>query len=299
MEDAKPVANDIHWRLSKEKRKEMLDFIEKFPEIATDYVVGERTGTSSGSANKLKRQNRIQPMTAVMPVVKQSYSWMKRNVCWSMDTMMIRFMGGWLYAMMVVEETSRMILGYKLVEEKLGIYARELLLTTLFTMRVKPLVLKHDRGSEFENEYFMDALSDKGIVSLPSPGYYAPFNSIIERSNRIVRRFTAPLETSYNAEVWEIDNALSRGQRVINHELPRKIFDGKTSWQVYQEGKDYEDSERVEFINLILDRQKEIDGVYFLRGKELDKHRKEVVNYLCQKNLCNIQYRLQFQKLIG
>lgn len=277
----------------------MLDFIEKFPEIATDYVVGERIGISSGSANKLKRQNRIQSVSAVMPVVKQSYSWMKRNVCWSMDTMMIRFMGGWLYAMLVVEETSRMILGYKLVEEKLGIYARELLLTTLFAMKVKPLVLKHDRGSEFENEYFMDALSDEGIVSLPSPGYYAPFNSIIERSNRIVRRFTAPLETSYNAEVWEIDNALSRGQRVINHELPRKIFDGKTSWQIYQEGKDYEESEREELINLMLDNQKAIDGEYFFRGKELDKHRKEVVNYLCQKNLCNIQYRVQFQKLIG
>jgi transposase InsO family protein len=299
LEDAKPVAHDLHWRLGAEKIKEVLAVLEEYPEIATDYAAAIKTGLSAGSVNKIKKMNQVKPMAAVRPVVKQSYHWMKRNVCWSMDTMMIRFMGGWLYALLVVEETSRMILGYKLVEEKLGIYARELLLTTIALMKVKPLVLKHDRGSEFENGYFLGALRDNKIVSLPSPGYYAPFNSIMERSNRIIRRFTAPLEARYDAAAWEIEAALARGQRVINHELPRRIFDGKTSRQIYREGRDYENSERMELINLMLDDQEEVDGKYFLRGKELDKQRKEVVEYLCQKNLCDIRYRVQFQKLIG
>jgi transposase InsO family protein len=199
LEDAKPVAREINWRVSLRKIGEVLKMVRRYPEIATDYVVGIRTGLSPSTVNKIKRGYLVKPVREEdWNIVKKSYSWLKRDVCWSMDTMMVRFMGGWLYVMLIIEEKSRMILAYKIAEKKLGIYAKDLLSETIIRMNTKPLVIKHDRGSEFENDDFLKALEEENIISLPSPGYYAQFNSMLERTNRIIRRFTAPLEIKYD-----------------------------------------------------------------------------------------------------
>ena len=289
LEDAKPIALNNPLTLGWQKVKEVIDSIENYAEIATNYVVSVKTGVSTGSVSNIRRKYITQPVATEMTVTKNHYGWLKRNACWSIDTMMVRFKGGWLYAMLMVEETSRLLLSYRLCERKLGIYAKELLLSTIARLNQKPLVVKHDRGSEFENDDFQQALQEKRILSLPSPGHYAPFNSILERSNRLVRKFTIPLEMRYDATLEEMERVLAKAQRDINHHLPRKIFEGKTSQDIYDATPDYEESERDQLIETVYENQEIEDGKYFLGGKELDRQRQIIVEYLCQRNLCFVE----------
>jgi len=297
LEDAKPIALNNPLKLGWQKVKEVIDYIEQHAEIATNYVVAVKTGVSTGSVSNIRRKYISKPVATEMIVTKSHYGWLKRNVCWSMDTMIIRFKGGWLYAMLLVEEASRMLLGYRLCERKLGIYAQILLLSAIIQLGIKPLVLKHDRGTEFENDDFQGILAGNQILSLPSPGYYAPFNSIAERTVRLVRKFTTPLENIYDASLEQIERALAKAQRDINHELPRKIFGGKTSQDIYDATPDYEESEREQLIETVYEKQEIEEGKYFLGGKELDRQRQIIVDYLCQRNLCFIEKHTTKAKL--
>lgn len=292
LEDAKPIAHKNPKQIPMEKIKEVISFIEKHRPIATDYAVAMRMGISESSVNKIKHRyiTKPEPREEVR-LIKGSYQWLKRNVCWSMDTMMVRFMGNWLYAMLLIEESSRMILGFRLCEKKTGQYAGELLLATIMGMGIKPLVVKHDRGKEFENEDFQNILKQEQIVSLPSPGYYPSFNSIAERTIRIVRRYTMPLEHLYDTTLEEVDKALKTAQADINYQLPREMFGGKTSYEVYETGDDYQDYERERLLETVYENQEMEDGKYFLSGKTLDKLRNDLVGYLCQRNLCSVWYR--------
>jgi len=289
LEDAKPIALNNPLTLGWQKVKEVIDYIEKHAEIATNYVTAVRTGVSQSTVSNIRRKYLSKPVAQTVSVTKNHYGWLKRNTCWSIDTMMVRFMGGWIYALLMVEETSRLLLSYRLCERKLGIYAQELLLSTIIRLNKKPLVVKHDRGSEFENDDFQQALQENRILSLPSPGHYAPFNSICERSNRLVRKFTMPLEMRYDATWPEMERVFAKAQRDINHELPRKIFEGKTSQAIYDATPDYEESEREQLIETVYENQELEDGKYFLGGKELDRQRQIIVEYLCQRKLCFVE----------
>lgn len=297
LEDQKPTAHGHPEKIPPEKIKEVIEFIGKYPEISTGYTVGTRVGISQTSVSNIRNRYCPRVVEKEVNIIKGSYGWAKRNVCWSMDTMAIKFMGGWLYALVLIEEASRSILGYRITERKLGGYAGDLLLATVLQMGVKPLVVKHDRGREFENEEFQGVLKQERIVSLPSPGYYAPFNSRVERTIRIIRRFTAPLEIRYDATLQEIDRALYRAQRDINYQMPRRIFTGKTSDEIYRTTPDYEPYERDRLIEDVYEAQEIEDKDYFLDGKILDRLRQNVVDSLCRNNLCHIEYQLKKVKI--
>ena len=297
LEDAQPIALTNPLKLGWQKVKAVIDYIEQHAEIATNYVTAVRTGVSPSSVSNIRRKYITKPKEQEVTVAKSHYGWLKRNVCWSIDTMMVRFLGGWLNAMLMVEETSRLLLSYRLCEQKLGKYAQELLLNTIIRIGVKPLVVKHDRGNEFENADFQGALQENRILSLPSPGYYAPFNSRLERSNRLVRKFTMPLEIRYNATLEEMERVFTKAQRDINHELPRKIFEGKTSREIYDATSDYQESEREQLIETVYENQEIEEGKYFLSGKALDRQRQIIVEYLCQRELCFVEQHVEKVKL--
>lgn len=227
-----------------------------------------------------------------------TYQWLARNACWSMDTMRVRFMGGWLYVMLVLEEYSRLILGYRIAPHIIGQYARELLAATILELGIRPLVVKHDRGSEFVNGTFQGLLRTEQIVSLPSPGYYAPFNSRIERGIRVMRKFTWALERRYDAELEEVDHAIGRGRYIINEEMPRRIFKGVTGRRIYEEGVDYDPGDRDRLIDEIFAYQRMLDGEFFLKGEELDMQRKEVVRYLQQVSLCEVGFTYRHSSVV-
>ncbi len=294
LENEKPIAQNIWWSHSMEKVKAVLYWLGTIPEIATNYVLAKKAGISETAVRAIRKKwcGCSEAVAGASVVVKttamKSYAWLAKHACWSMDTMMIRFMGGWLYAMLVMEEYSRFLLGYRLVGKQLGVYARELLLATATELKLTPLVVKHDRGTEFENYDFQEALREKGIMSLPAPGHYAPFNGRLERGIRSLRKFTRRLENRYDATLEEMEKALSRGRRVVNEEMPRRIFDGKTARTMYDAAVPYRPEDREKLVALIVSEEKRLQGEFFLRGVELDKQRAEVVNWLCRERLCEV-----------
>lgn len=298
LQDAKPTAKNIWWKTPPEREKEITEMKETLGEGATSEAIATRLGIGKSTVSNIlqKQANAGKPVEKHLPAIVKSYTWGKRNVCWSMDTLQIRFNNTWVYVLLLVEEISRLILGYRISNMKSGWYSRELVLTAITQMGIKPLVIKHDRGVEFMNRIFLSTLNIKGIITLPSPAHYPKFNSIVERTNRLMRKFTNPLGILPNLSLDRIETALSKGCGIINYELPRRILNGRTSWEVYKTNADYEDyqakelakkvfANQVNFCNKILDkRQKNIF---------LDKHRKEVVEYLYQEKLCAIQYKIK------
>lgn len=278
-----------YFKIGIEKVNEILKVISEYKEVASEYFVAVKCGVSTTTVGRVRRMYLASSIIHVPKRFHKHYEWLKRHACWSIDTMYIRFMGGWLYLTVVLEEYSRLILGWRLCEQKLSMYAKELVSEIITGVGIIPLIMKHDRGSEFMEENFQEELNLHKIISLPSPGHYAPFNSRMESSNRLFRKFTRPLESGYDTPLDKLHHAIERGEMIINEEFPRRMFDGKTSRQVYIHGEDYTEKEREFLIEEIYKRQERIEGLFFLRGAELDERRREVIDLLQGLNLCRVE----------
>ena len=291
LENEKPIAKRIWWRTAEEKKNEVMRVVATNTEIASHWVIGKLTHLSATTVAKIRRErNEAVASRLVKRKPVGNCEWLKKHACWAIDTMHIRFMGKWLYLLFVLEEYSRAILGWKLTGCKSGEYSRMLIEHIVNEIGIKPLVIKHDRGTEFINHIFMEYLRREQIVSLASPGYYAPFNGKAERGIRLMRRFTRPFEKVYGASWEDIAQAASRGMRIINEVLPRRIFGGRTSSDIYEGGEIYRREEKDLLITKIFRKEDEEQGEYFLKSDLLDKHRENVVNFIQELNICDVWY---------
>lgn len=273
-------------RIGMAKIKQILEITERYKEVASEYMVAVKCGVSPTTVGKARKLYLPKPVTSIAIRIKKSYQWLKRHVCWSMDTMYIKYADGWLYLIVLLEEYSRKILGWRLCEYKRWQYAAELLNFTMINTCVRPLLIKHDRGREFMDDGFQKNLLSRDIISLASPGHYAPFNSRMESANRILRKFTRSVEDRRNAGMDEFFRILSRAQHIINDELPRRIFNGRTSSDIYNEGQDWTEEDRINFLQEICQKRELINS---MSGKNLDKTRKEVVELLQGIRLCRVE----------
>lgn len=296
----KPIAKNIWWRISEEKKEEAMKITKEYKEIASQWVIGRIIKLSATSIGKIWRENRISlPVKHIRKKTTGGWEWTKKHACWAIDTMQIRFMGKWLYLLMALEEYSRIILGWKLTASKSDEYSSMLIKQIIDTIGIPPLVIKHDRGTEFINDNFIGYLKKQQIVSLPSPGYYAPFNGQVERGIRLMRKFTLPFEKVYDASWEDIAQSVSRGMRIINEELPRRMFGGRTSSDVYEGGEIYREEERERLIAEIFRKEAERQGEYFLKGKMLDKQRENIVRFIQELNICEVWYGNKTVKLFS
>jgi hypothetical protein len=292
LENRKPAVKNIWWKTSQEKIQEMINYRNEHKEIATDCVVGLQFGISPTTVGKIlakifKPVEQIASNNLIIRVPVHIL-WQKINACWSTDHMYVKFMGSWLYLQLLLEEYSRLILGWKLSGELSGANSRALIEAVINRLGTKPLVLKHDRGAEFQNPEVQGFLSQSRIIPLPSPAHYAPFNGELERTNRLVRRFTRPLEKKIGTTLDELVPAIQRGAREINDYLPRRIFNGRTSREIYDQEEVYSEEQREYLVDRIFQEQARIEGKYFLKGSVLDKQRRTVVESLQRLNLCEV-----------
>lgn len=292
LENKKPKAENIWWKTGQGKIKEMIGFKQDHKEIGSNCAIALKFGVSPTTVGKIfaetiKPVNRFVNIMARVPV---SIEWQKIHACWSTDHMYVRFLGGWLYLQLLLEEYSRLILGWKLSAELSGENSRYLIEAVINLTGIKPLVIKHDRGAEFCNQEVQGYLRQESIISLASPAYYAPFNGKEERNNRIMRRFTAPLEKKPGTTIHELVPAIQRGTREINEFLPRRIFKGLTSREVYEQKEVYQEVQRECLVNQIFQEQARIDKEYFMKGSVLDKQRWAVVESLKKLNLCEFHF---------
>ena len=99
------------------------------------------------------------------------------------------------------------------------------------------------------------------------------------------------LEIRYDAAIEDVNKALKHAQSDINYQLFREMFNGRTSYEVYETNPDYEEYEREGLLETVYENQEIEDGKYFLSGKVLDKSRNNLVEYLCQITLCSVWYK--------
>jgi len=154
------------------------------------------------------------------------------------------------------------------------------------TLGIKPLVLKFDRGSEFKNAEFMSLLEKHEITGLVSPKSYPKFNGKLERHNMFVEKF---LPKKGGASIEMVYECMDRAMYCLNYELPRRIFKGKTSAQVYAEGEMYGENEREGLKNMIVKHMKEIELTKNPRWDKLDVERKAVVKSVVDMKLCSLR----------
>ena len=287
----KPVPKNIWWALSPEKEAQVMALYEEFPEIATHYVLGVKVGISASSAGRILKKNLPKEIEVVKEVIEEkSCEWLKLHACWSIDTVKFLTLEGWLYIQILLEEYSRVELGWLASMSNTADHAVLLTEKVVDVLGVQPLILKFDRGSEFKNAELKSLLEKKEITGLVSPRHYPGFNGKLERENQLIEKFLPEKGGLMIAETYK---RLERAMYCTNHELPRRIFDGKTSAQMYAEGEMYMENEREMLKHLILKHQAEIELVKNPRWDKLDVERKAVVHSVVEMKLCEVKTRME------
>ncbi len=217
----------------------------------------------------------------------KSVEWLKKHVSWALDTIKIRCEEGYVYVQLVFEEYSRCVLGWIMSYSNTGEKAKILLERVMNEQGIKPLVVKTDRGSEFQNEVLISYLKEKEILTMPSPGHYPLFNGKLERENQIFEKYLKTEKGGLNYE--KVYAKFERAIYEINHEMPRRIFDGKTSAEVFKNGEIYKNEEKHELIKKAENAIAEIEKQKIPGLDKLDVVRKAVVKSVVDMGLCLIK----------
>jgi transposase InsO family protein len=264
----------------------------KYPEIASQWAIGRLVGVSASSVGKIWQEatGKVQTVATVAPESFGSCEWLRVHACWALDTAFIRLSGTLLYLMILVEEYSRLLLGWKLCADKTPQNAWGLVANTISSVGRAPLILKHDNGGEFAGDAFQLPLKNAGVEALPSPAYYAPFNGRCERSIKEVRKFTRPVEEKFGSNVYDLTGAIRRGFRIINDVLPRRMFRGRTSREAYQEGRKYTLEECHRLTKLMRETQKRLEVEHERRKKYYEHRRRIIIGTVRTLNLCEVKY---------
>jgi len=101
-----------------------------------------------------------------------------------------------------------------------------------------PLLLKRDHGGNLNHPSVNAVLEDYYVLPLPSPPYYAPYNGAMEESQgefqKGLQEKLSPHTTCPRAYLQASADAV---ENELNHR-PRPCLGGRSSCQVYFEGKD-------------------------------------------------------------
>ena len=110
-------------------------------------------------------------------------------------------------------------------------------LEDMFTRFEPPLFLKRDNRGNLNHPSVNDVLNEYFVIPLNSPTYYAPYNGSIEESQgeflRRLKQNLSPYESCHRESFQPHANTVEYD---LNH-YPRACLGGKTSCQVYFEGR--------------------------------------------------------------
>lgn len=157
---------------------------------------------------------------------KSFYSFLTDKLVYCLDFVKIEG----LRVLMVIEEHSRFLLGFKILKPADGTSAVTEYLVGLFKKYKIPLIVKSDNGPEFKIifEQFLNRLN---IFHLKNPLYYAPFNGKMEYLFKRLRRYLKFIKGCIGE--FNLHKILNKyqfqynylyGQYVLNKLTPAKIF---------------------------------------------------------------------------
>ena len=268
-----------------------MDTYGKWYGVAGHYALGMLSGVSEGLVSKiLKKYNLLtEEEEEKQKREEKSWAWLKKDMCWTIDTVEIKYRGRKVYLIIVDEEYSRKPLGYCLSLDKSGKTVKVFLEGLFTSLGKKPLIIKYDRGKEFNNKEVTKYLKSEGVIILASPRYYPRFNGKHERSNLIIRVFLKNrLKGRYSVEV--LDEVIRLAMDWAANILPRRMFGGRTSKEVYDAGESYTEEDRRNLLEKIEEKRLKVDGEKEASRRDfLDWERKHVVESVVELNLCEVK----------
>jgi hypothetical protein len=292
----KPVAKNIWWKLPVERVEAVKELANRFKEIASCYTIGVMAKVSVSSVWKILHRERKEETAGAEKEAKKKpdgkCEWLKLHACWAIDTMHVKWNGRKLYVKVLIDECSRMIIGLRVSLENTGAETVALLKEAREIAGMWALVIKMDNGPEFRNREVEELLKENRVVALYSPKYYAPFNGRIEREIRILRKYLKHFKGNRDEMFEEIISGLGRALGCINNVLPRKIFNGRTSMDIYRGGEVYREEDRAVLIKKIEEKLKELETntSAYVHDKKFDPYRNSVVKSVMEVNLCAVQF---------
>lgn len=292
----RPIAKNISWRLPEEKVAAVKAAAKEFKEIASCYVVGAMAKVSISSVWNILRRDKKEEAVDVEKELKKKSSgkveWLKLHACWAIDTMRFRWNGRMIYVKVLIDECSRMIIGLNVSMRNTAAETVDLLKQGHALVGLWALVLKMDNGKEFKNGEVEKLLLEARMTPLYSPKYYAPFNGRMEREIRILKKYTKHFKGGKDEMFEDMVSGLERALGCINNVLPRRIFNGKTSMDIYKGGEIYREEDRVLLIERIEAELKKLETESYADSPhdELDLLRKSVVKSVMEVNLCEVKF---------
>jgi hypothetical protein len=136
------------------------------------------------------------------------------------------------YLAKIMDDCSRLTLKRAFTLVKGAGYGATFVHEHLVTHR-KPLVLKFDL--EFDVPQFIDLLLDHGVVPLPSPGGYPPFNGKTERSYRDVKDWLAEFGKNVYWTPEELEVELDLCFTQLDDVDARAVLGGRTARVAYEQ----------------------------------------------------------------
>lgn len=104
----------------------------------------------------------------------------------------------------------------------------------LFQRHARPLFLKRDNGSLFNNQWVDELLANECVLPLNSPAGYPPYNGAIEKAIRELKEQLTPcLPTTIT--IWQPSaiDPLVRAAAHLRNCRPRRSLAGRTAAEVY------------------------------------------------------------------
>jgi transposase InsO family protein len=172
--------------------------------------------------------------------LERRIEWLVPGLVWGMDDMERAWLERYkAYVLLAHDCGSRYAVGIQGDDAK-----PNGLMTAAFTERlfdeagIRPLFLKHDRGSNFMSREMQEVLAAGHVIPLISPRHYPPYNGGVERAHQDTIRHVDHLLGGEKADGRTFRLACEVSRHEVNH-LCRAPLSGLTACHVFEEARPY------------------------------------------------------------
>jgi|GEM_PF-2736554 len=259
-----------------------------------DYTLAERCGMSESTARRFRLKNfGINKKEKRKNAATKRVIWTALHVCWAIDTMYLETKQGRVYLQMIIEERSRQVIAFRLYPEINGELSAGLIKDTIKGLGLAPLLIKFDKGKEFNNEPVFEVLKENRVMPLISPAHYPEFNGKIEWANRYMREH---FKNKGKMSADKMRKEIAEEIRYMNQQKKRKVLGGKTSDHIYGRERIITETERAELTDKIKGTLRRLEKKKMKLSKKMGRLRKRLIRPLVNMGLLYINNRLPDHK---
>lgn len=294
LQNKKPAAKTYPTKISEVKETEVLvEYGNHHGLVGGGTIAGLVGGISPSKASAIIRErgSYIRELAKELceKIKNNHYNFLRAHVCWSWDYMHVRVSQEWLYLQVLRDEYSRYVLGWILTGGVTGEQVVRFIGDTINKYRIKPLVIKRDNDIALRANLFGEFLRETSIIDLPSPGYYPKYQGHHERGNADFRKHLNYYELNPCTTYGEMEAEVERVADFINNKMPRTIFDGKTSAEIFNSSRSIEDIYSVELIQEISNLERIRTWAFPGKNGMRKLHRYSVIEVLKNHNLLDVE----------